>query len=64
MFGAQNRDTSVKMTNQQVVDAYAKAMGYTSGKAKTFSDKATYYDENGQEIATIANETARQFLAQ
>jgi hypothetical protein len=51
------------MTNQEITDAYAEAMGYSKGKTKVFGDKSTYWDAQGNEIGDISNETARQFLA-
>ena len=62
--GAAREAGGKRMTNQEVADAYAAAMGYSSGKAKVFGDKSTYYDAEGNEIGDISNETARQFLAQ
>ena len=52
------------LTDAEVQRRYAEAMGYDARLTENKTgNKAVYYDQNGQQVATISDEVARRYLA-
>ena len=65
LYEATYKDASGNLTDKEIQQQYAEAMGWDAEKTKNKSgNKATYYDKNGNVVAEdLDDDVARRFLA-